>query len=87
MRAPVIIPRSPTSTTRDRSKRALSLLIWGQAASGRAVLPFEHLDRHRAAIGGTQQAVDDLHFALLAVAQIACASSPHLPSSQDEETS
>jgi hypothetical protein len=32
---------------------------------------FEHLDRHRAAIGGTQQTVDDLQFALLAVARVA----------------
>jgi hypothetical protein len=28
---------------------------------------FEHFHRHRAAIGGAQQTVDDLQFALLAV--------------------
>ena len=32
---------------------------------------FEHLDRHRTAIGSTEQAVNDLQFALLAVPRIA----------------
>src|SRR5215472_309404 len=68
MRALVIMPRSPTSTTRDRPKRALSLSICVASVIGSAV---KYLDRHRAAIGRTQQTVDDLQFALLAVARMA----------------
>jgi hypothetical protein len=39
MRALVIMPRSPTSTTRDRPKRCLSLSIWVASVIGSAVLP------------------------------------------------
>jgi len=34
-------------------------------------IAFKYLDRYRTAIGGTQQTVDDLQFALLAVARVA----------------
>jgi hypothetical protein len=34
-------------------------------------IAFKDLNRHRTAIGGTQQAIDDLQFALLAVSRIA----------------
>src|SRR6516165_530097 len=57
MRVCVIMPRSPTSTTCLRAKRALILSIC--AAS---------FDRHWAAVWRTHQAVDDLQLALLAVA-------------------
>jgi len=88
MRALVIMPRSPTSTTRDKPKRSLSLSICVDSVIGSACVAFKHFDRHWAAIGGAQQAVDDLQFALLAVPRIAKrANSQDRPSSQDEETS
>jgi len=39
IRALVIMPRSPTSTTRDKPKRCLSLSTWLASVIGSAVLP------------------------------------------------
>src|SRR6201999_2259724 len=39
IRAEVSMPRSPTSTTRERPKRCLSLLTWLVSVAGSAVLP------------------------------------------------
>ena len=38
---------------------------------GIAGVAVEHFDRHRAAVGGAQEAIDDLQLALLAVAVVA----------------
>ena len=71
MRAWVIMPRSPTSTTRSRREAFLELVDLGRQGARIAGVAVEHLDRHRAAVGGAQQAVDDLQLALLAVAVVA----------------
>jgi hypothetical protein len=47
------------------------LLIWLARVVGFGGIAVEHLDRHRAAVGGAEQAVDDLQLALLAVPVVA----------------
>ena len=49
----------------------LELVDLGRKRARIAGVALEHLDRHRAAVGGAQQAVDDLQLALLAVAVVA----------------
>ena len=71
MRACVIIPRSPTSTTCAEREALLDLVdLRGERARIGGVA-LEYLDRHRAAVRRAQQAVDDLQLALLAVAVVA----------------
>src|SRR5271157_4144495 len=72
-RAWVIMPRSPTSATRVKPKRSLSVLELGDLGGqglGIGGVAVEHFERHRAAVGGAQQAID-LQLALLAVAVVA----------------
>ena len=71
MRACVIMPRSPTSTTCASPKRSLSLAIWAAERHRVGGIALEHLDGDRAAVGRAQQAVDDLQLASLAVAIVA----------------
>ena len=71
MRAWVIMPRSPTSTTWFEGEPFLQLGDLIGDRPGIAGIALEHLDRDRAAVGGAQQAVDDLRLALLAVAIVA----------------
>ena len=71
MRAWVIMPRSPTSTTWSRRKRCLSLSTWRRQRHRIGGVAVEHLDGDRAAVGGAEQAVDDLQRALPAVAAVA----------------
>ena len=71
MRAWVIMPRSPTRTTWSRPKRSLSLSTWLVRVVGIGGVAGEHLDRHRTAVGGAQQAIDDLPLAALAVPAVA----------------
>ena len=71
MRAWVIMPRSPTSTTWFEGEPLLQLGDLIGHRFGIAGIALEHLDRDRAAVGGAQQAVDDLRLALLAVAVVA----------------
>ena len=84
MRALVIMPRSPTSTTRA-SPALFELVDLRRQCRWIGGIPLKHLDRDRTAIGGTQQAVNDLRFALLAVPRTA-ERSQHLLD-QDDETS
>ena len=71
MRACVIMPRSPTSTTWFEGEPLFQLGDLIRHGPGIAGIALEHLDRDRAAVGGAQQAVDDLRLALLAVAVVA----------------
>ena len=73
IRALVSMPRSPTSTTWRSRKRCFSLVIW--AGDGRRIggIAFEHLDRDRTAIRGTQQADHQLRPVAAAVAAVAVA--------------
>ena len=52
-------------------KALLDLVDLGGQRARIAGVALEHLDRHRAAVGRAQQAVDDLQLALLAVAVVA----------------
>ena len=70
MRAPVSMPRSPTSTTRCKPKRWRILSTWGGDRLGVAGGAFEYLDRDGDAVGGAQQAEHDLQGAALAVAAV-----------------
>ena len=71
IRALVIIPRSPTSTTRSSPKRSLELVDLGGERARVGGIALEHLDGDRAAIGGAQQPEDDLQLVPLAVAAVA----------------
>ena len=57
------MPRSPTSTTLVIPNRSLTLVTWLATVVGSPVLPGEHLDRDRDAVGAGQQPVDDLQAA------------------------
>jgi hypothetical protein len=70
IRASVIMPRSPTRTTRRKPKRWRSLSIWVLSVLGSAVLPANT----STAIGQpsrAQHAKDDLQFVGFAVAVVA----------------
>ena len=54
------MPRSPTSATRDSLKRRASACRLARPASRVGGVAFEHLHRHRAAVGGAQQTEHDL---------------------------
>src|SRR3954452_2697581 len=60
-------PGSPTSTTCSRPKRCLSLSICGASDRRIAGVTRGHLDGDGTAVGGAEQAVDDLERALLAI--------------------
>src|SRR5215831_4842846 len=62
-RASVIMPRSPTSTTRSSAKRPLILLTWLSSVEGSADIALEDLDRHRASLGGAKKPKHDLQLA------------------------
>src|SRR4051812_14161145 len=64
------MPRSPISTTCSRPKRCLSLSICGPSVVGSPVA-LKDLNGNRAAVGGTEQAIDDLQAALLAITAVA----------------
>ena len=71
MRAWVIMPRSPTSTTWSSAKRCLSFSIWAASVIGSAVLPSNTSIATGQPSGGAEQAIDDLQRARLAVAAVA----------------
>src|SRR6516162_1646094 len=71
MRALVIMPRSPTSTTRDRPKSPLSLSICPANVIGSAVLPSKTSTATGQPLAAHNRPLDDLQFALLAVSRIA----------------
>jgi len=70
MRACVIIPRSPTTTTRLSPKRSLSLVI-GDLTTKRQRIAFEHLDCDRTSLGRAQKPEHDLHLVVAAVPRMA----------------
>src|SRR6266850_404796 len=70
-RACVSMPRSPTSRHTLEREALLDLVDLGRKRARIAGVALEHLDGHRATVGGAQQAVDDLQLALLAVAVVA----------------
>ena len=71
MRALVSNPRSPTITTRCSLKRCFSLSICADNVAGSAVFPGIPRHRHRAALGGTHQADDNLRPVAAVVAAVA----------------